>query len=131
MTALPDVPEDDRKYYRSSQDGEKGYLVDKDGQQWVRLNRPNEELLRPWNNGAHWIPEVEHRPLSPAQLAMVCFEADKALCRALGLHEQTRKEWPSLTDVQRIAWMAVGPTRHPARATLWKAINHVLEPLKR
>lgn len=128
---MTEVAEEDRRYYRSSSDGELGWLVEKNGVQYVKLNRPNEELLRPWANGSNWVPEVEHRPISQAQLALVCFEADKALCRSLGLHDPARKEWLSLSDRERIAWMEKGPKQNPIRAALWTAIHHVLDPLTR
>jgi len=121
---------DDRQWYRSASDGELGYLVERGGVQYIQLNRPMEEILRPWQGGAQWVPEVEHRPINKAQLAKVCFEADRALCQALGVHDPAKKEWASLTDRERIQWMEKGP-RGAERNGLWTAIHHVLDPLTR
>lgn len=120
----------DREYYRSSQDGELGWVVDRGGVRYIQLNRPMEEILRPWNGGANWVPEVERRPINKAQLAKVCFEADRALCHALGIVDQSKKEWASLTDIERIRWMEKGP-KGTERGAVWLAIHHVLEPLTR
>ena len=121
---------DEPKWYRSTVDGELGYLVERDGKQFMKLNRPNEEVLRNYNEAA-WTPLVEVRPLSKAALGRVCFEADLALCRALGIHAATQKTWIDLSDKQRIAWMERGPQNDPARRSLWQAIVMVMEPLTR
>lgn len=122
--------DDAKQWYRSSSDGELGWMVERGGQKYIQLNRPNEEILRPWSGGAHWVPEVEHRPINRAQLAKVCFEADRSLCQALGIYEPAKKEWASLTDKERIMWMEKGP-KGPERSAVWIALNHVLEPLTR
>jgi hypothetical protein len=117
-------------FYRSSKDGELGWMVERDGRKLIQLNRPNEEVLRHYTE-AEWIPEMEHRPLSKAALGRVCFESDQALCRALGIHEATQKTWLDLTDKQRIAWMTKGPTRDAARSALWQGIQMLMEPMTR
>lgn len=121
---------DDKQWYRSSSDGELGWRVERGGHQYIQLNRPNEEILRPWSGGANWVPEVEHRPINKSQLGKVCFSADQELCRALGLHDPARKEWASLSDKERIAWMEKGP-KSEIRSALWQAIHHILDPLTR
>lgn len=121
-----------RVYYRSTKDGELGWMVERDGARYIQLNRPMEEVLRFYNEN-EWIPETEHRPVSRAALGRVCYEADVALCRALGLHGATQKTWLDLTDKQRIAWMKRGPGEQhdAARRALWQAIQMVMEPLTR
>jgi hypothetical protein len=118
------------KMFRSSKDGELGTLVIRDGKEFIRLNRPNEEVLRPYLNGIEWIPDVERRPISKAQLASICFEADLQLCKVLGIMPK-KKNWLDLTDGERITWMEKGPVKDPERAVVWKALMTVLEPLTR
>ncbi len=120
----------DAKKYRSAQDGELGTLVERDGNQYVKLNRPHEEILRHFNGGNGWIPEVENRPISRAQLGFVCFEADKALRQVLGDYSGAKKTWQDLSDKQRILWMDEGP-KSAERSAVWKAIQMILEPLTR
>lgn len=120
---------DDKRYFRSAKDGERGFLTERDGRQYIQLARPNEELLRNFVE-SEWVPEMERRPLSKAQLAFICFSADFALCKVLGLHGNTLKTWLDLSDKQRIAWMETGP-KMTERHALWSAIMMVLEPLSR
>lgn len=122
---------DERRWFRSSRDGERGYLVERDGEMYVKLDRPNEEILRSYRADGEWVPDVERRPLSHGQIAKVCFEADKELCRALGMYQFTKKTWLDLSDKERIAWMEKGPQKTPERKALWSAIMMLLEPLTR
>lgn len=125
------MSDEERKFFRSSVDGERGYLIHREGVDYIKLDRPNEEVLRHYNNGQQWVPDVERRPLSKGQIAKVCFEADRELCRALGMYDQTRKDWLDLSDKLRIAWMNDGPQKTPERKALWSAIQMILEPLTR
>lgn len=120
---------DERKYYRSSVDGQLGYLVERDGKHFIKLDRPQEEILRPWSEGNSWIPEVEKRPLSKAQVAKICFDADKAYCQAVGVF-LPKRDWLDLSDKQRILWMESGP-KDAVRAAIWTGLNMILEPLTR
>lgn len=95
----------------------------------LRLDRPNEEILRPLKGNAEWILDRDHRPLTKYQVAQICFEADRKLCFALGLHDNARKEWIGLTDNQRIAWMETGPQTPPIRGNVYKAIRKELAPI--
>ncbi len=108
-----------RDWYSHTRTGDRGYLVRRDGTDYVKLDRPNEEILKRLNG--EWHKDEEHRPMTVAQIAQVAFEADKKLCFFLGQHERARKEWPSLSDKERIAWMREGPKGGPRQA-LYEAI---------
>lgn len=117
----------EREWYREAATGQLGWLVRREGQDKIRLDREAEEILRKLDTSV-WVPQLEHRPLNTANAAMVAFDADRSLCRHVGLMENSRKEWASLSDDQRIAWMTDGPTTHPIRAALFRAVQEALEP---
>jgi hypothetical protein len=115
----------ERSWYRSVMDGQRAYLVERDGKTYVRLDRPDEEIMRPFV-AAEWVPDFEKQPFTETQIAQVAFEADRRLCLALGLHDKARKEWPSLSDDMRIAWLRQGPAAPEVRAELYAAIMGAL-----
>lgn len=99
----------ERQFVRHVDTGELGYLVRRQGQQKVRLHNEGQEILRAWVPG-NWTPEVVRRELSKFAIARVAFEADKALCKELGLHGVARRIWDKLTEAQRMAFVKDGPT---------------------
>lgn len=99
----------ERQYFRHVESGELGYLVRRQGQQKVKLHNEGQESLRAWVPG-NWTAEVVRRELSKFAIARVAFEADKVLCRELGLHGIARRIWDKLTDAQRQAFAKDGPT---------------------
>lgn len=123
------MAEERRRYFRSVTTGDRAYLVEKDGKTCIQLDRPNEEIIRPFHE-SQWIEEKGDLPLAIGQVAQVAFEADRKLCQFLGLHDKSRKEWASLLDKQRIAWMKEGPAE-PMRQRLWDAIMGAMEPYTR
>ncbi len=80
-------------------------------------------------NRHHWVADQEERPMSVAQITQVAFQADNALCKILGMHEQGRRGWVDLSDEQRIDWMEKGPTNDPTRVAIYKAVMAVLRPM--
>jgi hypothetical protein len=124
-----DPKPEERKYFRNSRSGNLGYLVRRAGKDMIRLDRPNEEILSPYTPGQGlWEPDHDYGAMSVLQMARVAFEADKQLCYYLGMHEQAKKEWLSLTDEQRQLWMTQGPTKHPVRASLYAHVVAALKP---
>lgn len=127
--ALPDnwdPPAHRRKYVRSTRTGDLGYFVRRDGKDCIRLDRPSEEIVKAYTGQQDWVDEQAARPISDHQMGRVCFEADRALCLALGLHGDARREWISLTDAQRIHWMKEGPDDHPRRRALYLLLQNFL-----
>lgn len=123
-----DPPMGERVYYRSTVTGDKAYLVRREGKDHIKLDRPMEDICRPFKP-TDWIKEESHAPLARAHIVQVAFEADRRLCPFLGLHLEARKEWLSLRDEERIQWLEDGPkTKNAARRRLWKQIMVALEP---
>lgn len=118
----------ERRYYRNARTGDLGYLVERDGKDVIRYDRPNEEILRPYRQD-EWIVEREHRKLTAAQIAHVAFEADKKLCLFIGLPNQANREWLSMKDEERIRWIKDGPSSGLARMHLFGAIKFALEAM--
>jgi hypothetical protein len=118
-----------REKYRDKDSGDLGYLVRRDGKTWIKLDRVGQEILRPFRDGK-WTAEVEHRPLTRYHAGCVTFEADKALCRALGVADLGRRDWLSLTDDKRNDWIENGPgPRDPKRLELYEGIRSILDKM--
>lgn len=120
-----DPREDQRRWYRHGQTGDRGYLVRRGGKPMVRLDRPHQEILKRLDE--NFVEEDASRPLTPIHIARVCFEADKALCMGLGLMEPARADWSKLTDMQRQAWASKGPQKPSQRALLYAGIRKLME----
>lgn len=110
-----------RQLVRSAQTGELGYLVRRGGASMVRLDNPNQEVLRRYTQ-ADWLPEDTQRPLAPLHAARIAFEADKALCRELGMRAHSMRDWGKLRDGERQMFTTSGPKSPPARVTLYKSV---------
>jgi hypothetical protein len=110
-----------RELVRSASTGELGWLVRRSGESMVRLDRPNQEILKRYVAG-EWLPEVPQRPLARQQLARVAFEADRELCRSLGAYAHALRTWSRMDDHQRKVWAEKGPDSPAARVTLYKSI---------
>lgn len=110
-----------RVYVRSMESGDLGWIVRRGGEDKVRLDRPNQEIIREMN--ANWAFQHDHRPVSTAQIVqMIAYEADRGLLRLLGDHSKSRKNWGDLTDKQRVAWIEQGPSNPPIRRILYRTI---------
>lgn len=116
-----------RTAYRHRVSGDKGYLVSREGRDFILLDRPGDPLERPFRPD-EWIAEAEHRPITPMQLTAITYAADRELCRALGLHALARREWLSVPERERIAFMQDGPPKGP-RHDLWLVIRAQLKGL--
>lgn len=99
---------------RSRLDGQLGEMVERDGIKVVKLDRPGEDLFRPYSPEG-WITESEHRPLNPSQISRIAYEADRALRLASGHLSSQVKDWLSLKDEDRIKWIKDGPPESDSR----------------
>jgi len=123
-----DPAEDARVYYRDTQTGDLGWLVKRGGKTMVKLDRPMQDLVRPFRKTV-WQADAQHRPLTKHQVTRVAFEADKMLCLALGMHSKAKAEWESLTDQQRIEWVEQGPSDRVERVRLYRGVMSAMAPL--
>jgi hypothetical protein len=111
-----------RNYVRNAHTGDRGYMSE-DGKE-VILDRPNEEIRVPYKKQL-WNPDKHEHPLTRSQKVQVAHAADKVLLRLLGL-PNTGKDWASLTDRQRIAWVKDGPSKG-IRKELYGVIMELLD----
>lgn len=129
-----DVPRNKRVWYRHRENGELAYLVRIGEKTMLQLDRPGQQLLRKLNDD--WVEEHSRYELMPMQRALVALEADKALCKLLGLVPQSRRDWTMMRPAERVAWMENGPepvndsARDGVRKALWKSTMAVLEKLR-
>jgi hypothetical protein len=110
---MADPAPEDRVWYRHAREGNRGYMVERDGKKYIHLDRPNEVIEQPFRE-SDWQVDRETRPLNKHQVGRIAYEADSVAREALGEYEP-RKEWLSLTDAQRLAWMAGGPPPGPRK----------------
>lgn len=122
-----DPAPDKRTFYRSSRDGQLGWLVRRGGREMIRLDRAA-ETLRHMVEG-EWVPDKEHRPLNKATVAKICHAADRELCFALGEHGRAQPEWNDLTQEEKRDWMLKGPTKPVIRAVIYARIKDALAEL--
>lgn len=113
-----------RRWCRSHSDGQLGYVVEKEDsngvvRQMFRLDRPQEELLRPYNEN-NFTDEAD-RPITKMQRARIAYESDRALRMALGEAQLGIPEWVALKDEQRIKFRDNGPNGDQ-RAALYDVI---------
>ena len=99
-----DPTPDEKTFYRSTQDGQRGFLVRRGGKDKIRLDRPMEEIILPLS--AQWVPDVQSHPLTAHAVAKIAFVADRALCEAMGRRLPGKDgDWLSLREQLRIKWM--------------------------
>lgn len=115
----------ERQYYRSAETGDLGWLVRRDGKDRIRLDRAMQEITKPFDDGK-WVEEREWKPFSRTQVSKVLFELDKDMCSLLGLHKEAKRDWLSLSDADRIAWMKEGPGPGNLRAEVYAAVSTIL-----
>lgn len=124
-----DPAPDERVYYRHTHSGDRGYIVKRGGRDVIRLDRANEEIIKPLEPTV-WRLEREHRPLTNMALAQIAYRADSELCFHLGEHDPNRKEWKSMYERERIKWMRQGPPPDPKiRQVLWRRVMETLAPI--
>lgn len=122
----------ERTYYRSHKDGQRAYLVRRNGKDMLKLDRPMEEILHAFGpeNASEWRADVSIPPLSPHAIAAVAFAADRALCKATGVQLKAHQtEWLSMKEQARIDWMNDGPKDGGIRDDLYDAIMGTLKAL--
>ena len=115
----------ERKYYRSAIDGQRGYLVRRDGKDRIRYDRPMEDLHTDLSG---WIEDKQLHPMSAHAAAKIAFIADKALCKAIGDYGP-KEEWIDLSDKERIRFMKDGPDVGGFRDEFHKGIMGLLKDL--
>jgi hypothetical protein len=110
-------------------DGQRGHVVlMDDGKLGVQLDRNAEKLVFPLNKRAadEWVVDERAR-LGPMQVARIAYGADRELRMARG--EYGAKEWMSLSERERMAWMQAGaPESDSDRRRLYAAVMGAMAP---
>lgn len=116
----------EKVWYQHKTSGDFGWMVRREGKDTIRLDRPGLDEIRPYDAG-EWLPREQRRPLSPAQLAIVMFMADKQFCLTTGDYDYAKKEWGSLSQRERRDWIEKGPpTKDVNRLALYVSIKKAL-----
>jgi hypothetical protein len=105
-----------QRWYRHDRTGQRGYLVETADGPRIRIDNPAVEITRPLGDG--WEEEADLPPINERQIRMVAFEADRALCRVMGLHREAKREWIDLKDEERIKWNSEGPPKRSDTCSL-------------
>lgn len=125
-----DPEEGEETWYRHHQTADRGFLCKRAGREMIRYDRPNDPTAIVPFDPLKWVVDKEHRPLTSMACAQVAQAADSVLCRALGLYDKAGKEWLSLGEKTRLAWMRQGPKNPAIRRKLYIAIRAVLADLE-
>lgn len=120
-----DPPDHEKLWVRHHLTGDRGYLVKRGGKDKVRMDRGPAEEIRDYRPNDWNLVDPPAR-MSLIQACKVSYEADRELCKFIGLHQQSRKEWLNLSEEHRIIWMKEGPESPPLRAEMYAAIMGVL-----
>lgn len=120
-----DPPVAERKWFRHQMTGDAGYLVRRDGKVHIRYDRPGIDQTILFKE-AQWIEETNDAPLTAYQVGQICYAADKQLSYFLGLHDKARKDWLSMRDEDRIAFVQNGPVNPVIRQEVYRAIKAAL-----
>lgn len=123
MTERPkewDPAPQEREWFRQSSSGNLGWLVRREGTDRIKLDRAGEDIVVPYWQG-EWIPENERRPMTIAQIAEICFVADRRLITYTH-NPGLQKNWADLKDEDKIEWMEKGPRKDRMRAKLYRLI---------
>lgn len=110
----------EREWVRSVVTGDRGWIEERDGTLVVVLDRPSQDISRPYQE-REWICDRDVRPLNLMALAQAAFAADAVLCKAVGAYEK-ETNWLNLKDSQRIAWMRTGPQKSLPRRRLYEYV---------
>lgn len=126
MTAVEWEPlPSERVYYRSNVDGQRAYVVRRNDEECLRLDRPGEELLRA--KDGTWTLDAQAYPMTAHQAAKIAWVADKALCACIGEHQESKRDWLSTPEKERIRFMKEGPDEGNVRDKLYLAIMKCLK----
>lgn len=108
---------------RSQNDGQIGYIVETEtGAVGVRLDRRGENRVLPYRE-AEWRADVE-APLTPLQVARICYGADRAYRMVHGEYEGQVPDWIALKDEQRHAFIkGLPPGASEGRRLLYQAVK--------
>jgi hypothetical protein len=112
------------KWFRHHLTGDKGFLVEENGERFIQYDRgPTVKERVPFNE-RNWSPEEDQRPLTKFQIGNLAYECDLAVGRIGVVGPRDRKPWLNMTDAERSTWTANGPPKsEPMRRMMWEAVQ--------
>ena len=113
-----------RRYFRHHMTGDKGFLVEVDGQEMIQYERgPSVNERVPYREG-QWREEVDYKPLTKFQIGQLAYECDLGLRRIARVGPRDPKEWMALRDGERAAWTENGPPKADTeRRMMWDLVQ--------
>lgn len=116
----------ERVWYNHVMTGDRGYAVRRAGKDGIRYDRPAIDdvsyTLNDWKR-----LEEKADEFTALQIAMVCFEADRKLCWAMGQQDLAKREWLEMSEKLRMKWVTDGPPASAKRRVqLYQAIKAVM-----
>lgn len=127
-------PEPGETMYRHVESGELGFH--KEGSDRIRVVFDDGRQLYRTYMPQQWVDQDDKRmrPVNKAQVAQVCFAADRELCKVIGLGEIARAPgWDLMRDTDRARWIDKGPRGTDIRRfrrKLYLAMRVVLDELE-
>ncbi len=110
----------ERRWFTNHQTGDRAYLVRRGGKDCIRLDRPQQEIVRPLRTG-EWDEDLDVRPLIVSQVARIAFAADAEFRKSLGMYGEA-KLWDDLSERDRVAWLQGKGPQQKDRQKLFRAI---------
>lgn len=116
-----------RSYFRHVKTADRAYLVEVNGVQMIKLDRPQEDIVKPFVPET-WVPDGETRPLTRAQVAMCIKKFDQQLCHFLGHVKLARQNWEDMPEKERVQWIrGTGPEKPRIRQKAYRLLWGLLE----
>ncbi len=125
MTQVEKDPAPDRRvYYRNNATADRGYMVKRYGADHIKLDRgPGTDETKLFRSD-EWTQEARSKRFAAHEVAQIAYVADCRLWRSLGNAKESKREWISLPEEERIRFLSEGPkvSADHRRARLWRAI---------
>ncbi len=115
---------DSKRFVRNRATGELGYVIERDGDTFVRLERSGPVVEQPYSESA-WMDEKVRAPLNRQQVGKLMHDFDRLLCKALGKAHEAKREWIELREEEREEWMSYGPPEG-IRSEVFEAVADAL-----
>ena len=117
------------KAYRSVTTGDRGFMIERGGLPFIRLDRKSQTTDRPYKED-EWVEESPHRPLLPHHLTRIYFESEKHLLIALGDPQGRKMDWDMMVNRERNEYRRdMDDADNPLVKKLHAQMRKVLGPL--
>lgn len=123
---------EERVWYESTSSGQRGYLVEEDGQMFIRYDRVGHAPQVPFNKSKWRLVKEPERQLNPSQVGQIVYENDRVVCRLIGIYEPRRGDWQSMSHDEQQGWFDADTPPSTVREKIRiSAYIHLHDGLKR